>query len=419
MALANGKGGFVRVRAFVVALGLAAGAAEAVSAAPLRLTLDDALERAKSANASLRIARQDIAMARASLERSSAWVPSNPFFSGGLLQAPQTGFARNYGVSLSQEFEVAGQRSRRMTVAASSLHRSEWDQRYAELNVAANVKLAFQHALLARERVALAERGLDRLNDLGSESPPESLSRAGAEIERNLFAIQQARAQREVRAANQALEAEIANLRYLLALPPEQPLEPTGAVSREIRPLPPEAELAARALTQRPDLVALRFDAERAAEQIPLVKREAVPNLTVQASVSRFDDDTFAGGDISFYLPVARSSEPELLEALADRERSDLALEDLERTIEREVRDARRACVAAAEDLALVQDVVVPRSRENLELQRERFESDEVGTSELIAVLADAQYAEREAIDALQIYVDAWIELERTVAGAL
>jgi len=114
---------------------------------------------------------------------------------------------------------------------------------------------------------------------------------------------------------------------------------------------------------------------------------------------------------------VARSSDPELLDALAERDRAQYEREDLRRSVERDVRQARRACVSAGEDLELSQSIIVPRSRENLELERRRYERGEVGAAEVIGMLIDSQFAEKEYLDAVQAYNDAWIELEKTVAG--
>lgn len=392
-------------------------AAPAARADGLRLTLEDALARAKSANGGLLASGKQVDTARANVERSAAWVPENPYVTGGLLQTPGTGFGPSYGFSISQEFEVAGQRSKRMAVADAGLRKAEWDQKNQELDLNAAVKTAFVRALLSEERLTLAQRNADLIGDLSKRELSES--RGGSAIDRNQLVIQDARTRKDVIAAETERAESFDALRYLLGMPATQEIELAGTVDRKVKPLPSEADLLSAALEHRPDLIALRSEAERTEKQIPLVKREGIPNLTLAGNYSRFQGDDFAGGDVSFYLPVLRSHDPELLEAAADRERAQYELDDLKRAIERDVRQAHRLCAAAGEDLRLTEDVIVLRSRENVDVERRRFEKREVDAAELIGMLIDLQVAEKEYLDSVQTYNDAWIDLEKTVGGDL
>src|SRR5262245_11262962 len=103
----------------------------------LSLTLDDAIARAKSANGAFLASGSSVATARANVERSHSWVPQNPYVTAGLLQTPGTGGAPSYGVSISQEFEIAGQRSRRIAVAEAGLRKAEWEQKNEALELTA------------------------------------------------------------------------------------------------------------------------------------------------------------------------------------------------------------------------------------------------------------------------------------------
>lgn len=394
------------------------GAAVSAAADPLHLTLEEALTRAQKANAALLATSADIQNAQAAVRRSQYWVPQNPFVSAGLLQTPQAGFGPNYGITLSQELEIAGQRWKRMAVADAALQKANWDQKQAELELNANVKMAYTRALLSLERVALTTRGTDGVSDLAQhEERSSGESRTGLAIDRNQVMIQDARSRRERNAAELEKAEAFDSLRYLLGLPADQDLELSGAVDRTVRPLRSERELVQLALERRPDLNAAQQDADRAEKQIPLVKRESIPNITLSGTYSRFEGDNFAGGDLGLYVPVLRGSDPELVDALADRDRTRYQREDLRRSIERDVRQARRVCVAAGEDLELSQNIIVPRSRANLELERQRYERGEVTAAEVIGLLIDSQYAEKEYLDAVQTYADAWVELEKTVAG--
>lgn len=406
----------------LVGLGLTAIAAlllpaRAARAEVLRLTLEDALARARSANAALHASGMQIETARANVERSHAWVPENPYLTGGLLQTPGTGFGPSYGFSISQEFEVAGQRGKRMAVAEAGLRKAEWEQKNQEAELRATVKTAFVRALLSEERLTLARRNADLIGDLVKRGSGEG--RSGSAIDRNQLIIQEARSRKDVITAESERAEGFDALRYLLGVPSEQELELSGTVDRQVKPLPSEADLLSTALEHRPDLIALKSEAERTDKQVPLVKREGIPNVTLGANYSRFVGDDFAGGDISFYLPVLRSHDPELLEATAERERAQYEVDDLKRAIERDVRQARRVCASAGEDLQITADVILLRSRENVDVERRQFDRREVGAAEMIGMLIDAQVAEKEYLDAVQTYNDAWIDLEKAVGGDL
>ena len=167
-----GRGGFLCLVMF--ALSVAPGAGQA---SPLRLTMEDTVDRALAASRDLRVSRKTVDIARVNLDRSRAWLPANPYVSVGAQDVVHNQFGPNYGATLSQEFEIAGQRGKRVAVAEKGVVRAEWELRAAELTLVTNVKQSFIHALLGPERVALAQEGLEAAQQLShdlSERKPSS-----------------------------------------------------------------------------------------------------------------------------------------------------------------------------------------------------------------------------------------------------
>jgi outer membrane protein TolC len=80
--------------------------------------------------------------------------------------------------------------------------------------------------------------------------------------------------------------------------------------------------------------------------------------------------------------------------------------------------EARRACVAAG-GVAAHQRVILPKSEENLELERRLDERSQVSVSDLIGLQVDAVAARREYLDAIEAYNTNLIELEQVTGGAL
>jgi len=405
-----------RLLAIVVAVQLSSGAA---SAAPLRLTMDEAVVLATKAHPDLAAARKAVEIAEASLQRSKAWVPSNPYLSAGGGTTTQQGVGNNYGMYLSQELEIAGQRSKRIGVSQQEVAKANSEFTSAQQTLVAAVKTAFVDALVGRDRVILARQGLDFTVDLsGHLNRAKDLSEA-QRMELNNALIQESRARRDIAAAQQGRDNALSTIRRLLALPQDQDIELLGAPLNQARTLPTETETIERALSKRPDLVAQERALDKADGQIALVKREAVPNITLSGNVSRFEGATLAGGDIGLHLPVFQRKTAELNEAVAERDHQRLEIESLKRTIEQEVLEARRACEVTAVDLQALRDVVVPKTEENLRLQRRLYERGEVTYSDLVGTQLEHLAARREYLDAVQAYNDALIELERVVGGDL
>lgn len=391
----------------------------AAVAAPLRLTMDDAVARATQAHPDLAAARKAIDVAEASLQRSKAWLPANPYLSAGAGTTTQEGVSNNFGMYLSQEFEIAGQRSKRIGVARQDVAKATSELTGAQQTLVAAVKTAFVDALISTDRAILARQGLDITVDLSQHlSRIKDLSDA-QRIDLNNAQIQESRARRDVAATQQARDNALSTIRRLLALPPEQDVELVGTPLHQARPLLTETEVVERALRQRPDLVAQQRALDKADAQIALVQREAIPNITLSGNVSRFEGATLSGGDIGVHLPVFQRKTAELNEAVAERDRERLELESLKRTIQQEALEARRACEVAAVDLQALRDVAVPRNEENLQLQRRLHERGEATYSELQGTQLEVLTARREHLDAVQAYNAALIELERIVGGSL
>jgi len=329
------------------------------------------------------------------------------------------GFAPNYSFSVSQEFEIAGQRSARMNAAQQEVEKATWDVKTAERTLAATAKTAFIHALISIERVTAAQQGVDATTELLHIHEQDKATSDVQRIERNQARIQAARDRRTLSWAEHGRESAFTALRGLLGLPIDQAIVLTGAPQTEVRPLPSDAALITRALDRRSDLIALRHSVEHADLQLALVRREGIPNVTLSGNYGRFEADTFGGGDVTVPIPIFQRKAPEVHEALAEYERTNLQVQNLERSIAREVLEARQTCTTTGIDLQMQQQQIVPLSEENLEIERRLYDRGAVDTSDVIGLQIDLLTARHEYLDALEAYNTALIELERVSGGNL
>lgn len=389
-----------------------------VGAAPVRLDIDAAVDRALAVSRS-KTDKTRIELAQANLERSKALLPSNPFFSGGAQHTTQSGIGPNYVFLLSQEFEIAGQRTKRIEAATQGLEKATWEVKSAEQNLTATVKFAFVQALIDADRVTLARQKADFASELTGQLEQRKLTSDMQRLELNVARIEGTRTRRELAAVEQAHQRSLAALRRLLALPVEKEIELAGAPEQRVKDIPPGAELVARALEHRSDLAALRHAIQQADGQLALTKREAIPNVTVSGTLSRFEGDTLAGGDVGVPVPLFQRKTADTTEAMAERNRFSIEAQSLEREIPQQVMDARRACSSALADLQAMQQDILPKSEENVELERRLYQRGEVTVSDLLGMQIDLITARHDYLDALQAYNEALIELERVTGEDL
>jgi outer membrane protein, heavy metal efflux system len=389
------------------------------SAGQVRLTMDEAVARAAQAHPDVAAARRAVDIAEAGLLRSKAWLPANPYLSGGAGTTTQQGAGNNYGFYISQEVEIAGQRAKRIDVATQDIAKAASELTGAQQTLAAAVKTAFVQGLVGIDRVPLARQGLDVTTELSTQLSRIKNPSDAQRIDRNNAQIQDSRARRDIAAMEQARDNALTTIRRLVGLPLEQGIVLVGTPTLQVRPLPGDAELVARALRQRPDLVAQQRALDKADAQIALVEREAIPNVTLSGNLSRFEGATLAGGDIGVHLPVFQRKTSEINEAAAERGRERSTMESLKRTTEQEVIEGRRSCEVTALDLQTLMDVEVPKNEENLQLERRLHENGDATYADVLSAQLDLLAARRAYLDAVQAYNEALIELERIVGGTL
>ena len=390
-------------------------AAVAASAAPLRLSIDDAVARATRGSADVSSGRRDAALASANVARSKAWLPSNPYASSGAQYSSQYG--NNYWFTLAQELEVAGQRGPRVDAAAAGARKVEWELKAAEQTAVAAVKTTFVQSLVNRERVTLARKGLDLATDLVHQLTRQDARDLTQQVDLNTAKLQEARARRDMVTTERAYDELLNTLRQWVDVPPQQDIELVGAPEYTARPMPAAVDLIERALRQRPDVVARRHAAEEARNELTLAKRSVIPNVSVSGTYLQFEGASLAGGEVSLPLPVFKSGAAETAEAAAVNEHAAQALQGMERAVPYEVVEARRACANAASDVQLVKADIVPRSEDNVRLQRQLYDRSVVSLSDYVEAQLDAIAAQRELLDAVGTYNEAVIELERVVGG--
>ncbi len=292
-------------------------------------------------------------------------VPSNPVLSGSLAHREAAGTnlaATNWTASLSQEFELAGQRGARLRAADGEVLAQRWRIAATERETAAYAWLAYFEVVAAREELVLAER-LEQSAKLMAKAARARadqglLSEVDADVvEATLVRIQQSRVQATAR-----LRSSQSMLTTITGGDPSAPQ--AQVVQGDLSPLAGVDALSQSAIDRikrgRPEVQALREE-ERAFEaRASLYRRARVPNPTVSlfAQNDGYNERVYGVG-LAFPIPlpaIGRTYAGEIAEAEAEARRTSTERERIARDAGLELVRAAQDLEAKKEELALFTD---------------------------------------------------------------
>ena len=389
----------------------------------LRLTVEDARALALRQNRELAATRLDVDIARGQL-RQAGMFRNNPTFD--VLTSGTSGLRPE--MSLGQEVEIAGQRGLRRRSAESELSRATYSTRNAARLTVTDVDMLFYELFSATRRLELFQEVLvlnERLADVARRQMAEGEI---SKLDFNLANIELGRSRARAMAASREREAADIELRQLLALDRGTTIKPvvdsvhqhvtldsTVAVVQAARPLTymgaPIDELVSRAITQRPDVRALEASVDRAATDITVARREAIPNL-----IPRLSTETKASGSgigvrpgIGLSLPFLNRNRGEIDARRAAAQQAELERSALTRRVLSEVEAAVRAYNAAAIEVEVLESTVLVPARENRVLLEAAYREGKVGIAVLLLM-------RNQVIDAELEYWAAWLAERHALA---
>lgn len=279
-----------------------------------------ALELARTNNPDWRAAEQEIEAARGRLTTAALISPFNPVLEGqgGPRRMPGEGTGGDFGVGVSMEVEVAGQRGARITEAQRNLQKAEAGFQDFARTFRGKLARAFYQAVFAGERLAL-QRRVDELNRNLSDVTKIKFDAGDVSgLEVNVATMRYGQSRKETLDAERNLTQSLLDLKRLIGV--EETFVPQDKPDVGLPSVSPAAVLD-RALANRPDLLAKRYELQRAEAEIALVRRQVFPNPALGLSFNRegSGDKIFLGG-ISIRLPVFNRHQGEL-ESLGRGER--------------------------------------------------------------------------------------------------
>ena len=369
-------------------------------------------------------ARAQRAAVTARRTTAGVWLPSNPTVSGMLAHRrrppPESASVLNWAVTLSQEFEIAGQRGARVDAVDVEAAAQERRVRVAEQEVAAGALTAYYEAVAAQEGLRVASdlvRTADALAAYAEGRAKEAVL-AGVEAdvaraEATRIALVRFEAERRVTTARATLALLIQTDPGTLALPDSltAPPAPEGA----------GGALEEQALRLRGEVAAAEMERTVLERRLTVVRRERIPNLTVSAFAEQGEiNDRILGVGLSVPIPlpapVGRTRAGEIAETIAQIHAAESSAELVRRRVRIEVARATSAYRARAGATRLFAGDLLARARADLSALREA-----IGARQLS--LREALTWQRSLIELLQADIEvrlgsalASVELRR-VAG--
>ena len=404
-------------------VGIAPARATTTTDGGTRLTLDDALARAEEASAVVRRATAEKTTAEARDVGASAVLPSNPLIAVGLgprrelQEGAPTQKGVQYAIHAEQMVEVANQRGARRAEVAGAVEVARARVTLARAETRARMRAVYVGAQLAASQLRSARSRETLAGTLFDSVSTRVQTGAASDVELELARLEQGRAVRDRISAELAVELALAELRLLVALPPETALELATPLANP----PPPARLTTlieQAKERRAELRVLSASQQALDAAVVRLRRDVFPNPTLFLDVQRdLPGQLYVGGGVALPLPTWRRNQGELAIARAERARLQEEEAITMREVVADVARAYRAALAQAEAVEVVEHRLLPAAEAQLALITEGWRAGKFDLFRVISASREASDAHRSLLEALGALWEARIAVDRA-AGA-
>jgi cobalt-zinc-cadmium efflux system outer membrane protein len=387
------------------------------------LSLDEAVRTALARNPGLNALRLEQEVAQGQLQKAQLPLAANPTLetSGSRkerLPEEGSGNVTNYGVRLSQQFEIAGQRGIRIDVAQKNLARVGLEIRDRERMLSYEVKSSYSLVLAYKERTALAVEVAKLQEDLLRLTMTKYQAGDVSALEMNLAEVEVSKARRDLLAVERVYREAVIALQGLMGDSPDSRVTVEGQLAPESI-IVPDKEILRKTLPERPDVKAAAVESDRAGRAEQLVRREAIPSPSLGGFYNRDDLRNDTGIALSISIPIFDRKQAERREAQARAQQARIRQTGLGRTVEREFEQEYANLLSAHKELSVYRKEIIAKSLENLELLNLAFQEGKIS-------FFDVRLAQRDTIELRFGYLDSLLRaqqalyaVERTIGGEL
>ena len=383
----------------------------AFGAAPMRLSLEQAIEMGLERNLDLTAKREELGIAEGRVIRANLFLQRNPELDGDVsnrrLKKPEDGSNRNIpqgGASITQEFEIGGQPSYRREAAQRNFEKVKFEVGDFGRLLRFRITELFLKVLSTRTKIQQSQQVVDLRNRLYEAAKTRLHAGDIPEVQLTTTEFEFNRARSDLITLQREYEELLYRLKTELFVEDDRDIELTGSLTRVSPPRLSLSELLKAALERRPDLAALEREAKAAEAEERLTRAERIPNIRVGPFYERDDKDNIFGGKISIPLPIFDRKQGELREALARKTRANINYLNLRQSIEKAVRSAYARFALSEKELSLYSDETLKKFDDSLELYQKAYQERQIDLPELILFQNQVIEARLKFLDTLTNY---------------
>ncbi len=377
-------------------------------------TLDEIVEYTLRQNPDLRSLRLEEEIAKAQLQKARLPLIANPTVESNVVAKGKGGDVQHtftdYGVTLSQEFEIAGQRGFRIDVAGKEIQRVSLEIRDKERIITSEARNAFARALASKRRVELRKEAVRLKEELLEFTRIKLKAGDVSGLEINIAELELGKARTELLSAEREYKESILILQDIMGHKPDVDFKIEGEILSEVLGLRDKEGLKESALANRPDLKASQIEEEKTRSAIHLAKKEAIPNVTVSAFYQRDELRNTGGLIVSIPLPLIDQKQAERKIAKIRSEQATIRYPNVKRIVEREIEEGYANLVSSYKEVELYKKEMLNKALENLDLLNLAFREGKVG-------FYDVRLAQKDALDIQFAYVDALLRAQSSING--
>ncbi|MHB8123518.1 MAG: TolC family protein [Desulfuromonadaceae bacterium] len=368
-------------------------------------TLEEAVDQALKNSPELQAFRLETGVGQGRLEWAKLPLIFNPVLEGSVVKKGESsepgarGFT-DYGVKLSQEFEIAGQRGVRIDIAQKDISRIDLEIKDRERILVNEVKNAFARVLAGKKREELTREAVKLKEDLLGFTRIKFQAGQVSGLEVNLAEVEVSKTKRELLLATRENREALLSLQRLLGMRPDEAFSTQGELSDNLPGVPDRESLKKLAALRRPDIKAASIEIDRTASAQRLVNKLAIPNITLSGFYDRDEERNVGGISLSVPLSFFDRKQAEKREALVRAEQARLNYIGLERTVEKEVEATYSDFSSAFDELSLFRGEILNKATGNLNLINIAFKEGKIG-------FFDVRLAQKDTIDLQFAHLDA------------
>ncbi len=382
----------------------------AIAAQEIRLDLQTAIKIALERNLELKGKSEELGIAEGRVIKSNLFLQNNPELEGDVgnfkVIKGEPEFGRNltnFGMSLSQEFEIGGQPRYRREAAQRNLEKVTFEVSDFGRTLRFRVTELFLKLLNGKAKINQAEQIVDLKNRLYEASKDRLAAGDIPGVQLAIAEFELNRAKSELISLQREYEELLARLRTDLVLEKDESIEPVGDLTRA--PLAASLdELFKSALEKRPDLAALDQEKKVTEAEELLTRAERIPNIKFGMFYEKDDKDNIVGGRVSIPLPFFDRKQGELREALSRKRIANLNYIQRRQALEKEVRAAFTRFKLAERDLSYYPEGAMKRFDESLELYQRAYQERAIDLADAIVFQNQVIEARLKFIDTLTVY---------------